>query len=295
MTDRLYYHDSFLYDFDAEVSELLDTPRPAIVLDQSAFYPASGGKVFDIGFNTTDSGLKLRGAEVGDAEDGRVVHYLEAPPKDLKPGAHVHGHIDAVRRRDHMQQHSGQHVLSAAYLRLHKMPTVSCHMADDYWSIDLDTPALTKAQIESAERLANEIILENRPVEIRFVTRDEAGKLGLRKVPVADREELRIIDIRDVDISACGGTHVNQTGQIGCVLLRKTEKVRQGWRVEFVAGQRAVVTARRDFTGLTEAAVLFSAHIYDVPQQARKALDEHSFLLIHHQQSLHNPSPPLPP
>jgi alanyl-tRNA synthetase len=154
------------------------------------------------------------------------------------------------------------------------MPTVSFHMADDYCSIDLDTPTLTKDQIESAERLANEIILENRAVDIRFVTREEAGKLGLRKVPVTDRDELRIIDIHDWDLSACGGTHVNQTGQIASVLLRKVEKVRQGWRVEFVAGQRAVATARRDFTTLTETAALFSAHIYDVPLQARKSLDE---------------------
>ena len=133
---------------------------------------------------------------------------------------------------------------------------------------------LTKEQIESAERLANEIILENRAVDIRFVTREEAGKLGLRKVPVTDRDELRIIDIRDWDLSACGGTHVNQTGQIASILLRKAEKVRQGWRVEFVAGQRAVATARRDFTALTEAGALFSAHIYDVPQQVRKSLDQ---------------------
>jgi alanyl-tRNA synthetase len=147
-------------------------------------------------------------------------------------------------------------------------------MADDYCSIDLDTPTLTKDQIEAAERLANEIILENRTVDIRFVTREEAGKLGLRKLPPAERDELRLIDIHDFDLSACGGTHVNQTGQIGCVLLRKTEKVRQGWRVEFVAGQRAVATARRDFTTLTEAAALFSAHIYDVPQQAGKSLEE---------------------
>src|SRR5258708_12126468 len=211
MTDRLYYHDSFLYDFDAEVSELLDTPRPAIILDQTAFYPTSGGQVFDIGFITTDSGLKLRVAEVADAEDGRVVHYLEAPPKDLKPGAHVHGHIDAVRRRDHMQQHSGQHVLSAAFLRLHKIPTVSFHMADDYCSIDLDTPTLAKEQIESAERLANEIILENRAVDIRFVTRDEAGKLGLRKVPVTERDDLRIIDIPAFHPSASRGPHAAHT------------------------------------------------------------------------------------
>jgi alanyl-tRNA synthetase len=147
-------------------------------------------------------------------------------------------------------------------------------MADDYCSIDLDTPTLTQKQIESAERLANEIILENRPLEVRFVTREEAGKLGLRKVPVTDRNELRIIDIRDWDLSACGGTHVAQTGQIASVLLRKAEKVRQGWRVEFVAGQRAVATARRDFTALTETAALFSAHIYDVQQQAQKSLDE---------------------
>ena len=173
-----------------------------------------------------------------------------------------------------MQQHSGQHVLSSAFVRLFGMATVSFHMAGDYCSIDLDTPTLKKEQIEAAERLANEIILENRPVEIRFVTRDEAGKLGLRKPPATDRDELRIIDIRDVDVSACGGTHVNQTGQIGCILLRKAERVRQGWRVEFVAGQRAVATARRDFSTLTETAAMFSAHIYDVPQQARKALDE---------------------
>jgi alanyl-tRNA synthetase len=147
-------------------------------------------------------------------------------------------------------------------------------MADDYCSIDLDVPALTKEQIESAERLANEIILENRAVDVRFVTRDEATKLGLRKLPPTERDELRLIDIRDFDLTACGGTHVAQTGQIASILLRKVEKVRQGWRVEFVAGQRAVSTARRDFTTLTEAAALFSAHIYDVPQQARKSLDE---------------------
>jgi alanyl-tRNA synthetase len=272
MTDRLYYHDSFLYDFDAEVRETTETPRPAVILDRSAFYPTSGGQVFDTGWLTTDS-AKLRVTEVADTEDGKVVHYIDAV-KDIKPGTRIRGLIDPVRRRDHMQQHSGQHVLSAAFVRLFDLHTVSFHMADDYCSIDLDTPALTKEQVEGAERLANEIILENRPVEIRFASREEAGKLGLRKIPVADRDELRIIDIHDFDLSACGGTHVNQTGQIGCILLRKTEKTRQGWRVEFVAGQRAVATARRDFTTLTESATLFSGHIYDVPQLVAKSLEE---------------------
>jgi len=275
MTDRLYYHDSFLYDFDAEVKQVLETPRPAVILDRTAFYPTSGGQVFDTGWMASDNGSdKLRVTEVADTEDGKVIHYLEAPIKDLKPGSRIRGFIDPTRRRDHMQQHSGQHVLSAAFMRLFEMPTVSFHMGDDYCSIDLDTPTLTKENIEAAERLANEIILENHPVDIRFVTRDEAANLGLRKLPPAERDELRLIDIRDFDLTACGGTHVNQTGQIGCILLRKSERVRPGYRVEFVAGQRAVATARRDFTTLTETAALFSAHIYDVPQQAGKLLDE---------------------
>jgi alanyl-tRNA synthetase len=273
MTDRLYYHDSFLYDFEAVVEEAAQAERPSLVLNRTAFYPTSGGQVHDTGWILAVD-QKSRVTEVAEAEDGRVVHYLEAPIKDLKPGTHIRAQIDSSRRRDHMQQHSGQHVLSAAFLCLFNMPTVSFHMGDDYCSIDLDTPTLTKDQIESAERLANEIILENRPVDIRFVTRDEAGKLGLRKIPPTERDELRLIDIHDFDLTACGGTHVRHTGQIGCILLRKSEKVRQGWRVEFIAGQRAVATAREDYSTLTEAAALFSTHIYDVPQQVRKSLDE---------------------
>ncbi len=285
MTERLYYHDSFLYDFEAQVREIADAPRPAIFLDRTAFYPTSGGQVFDTGV-ISNADEKLNVTEVADIEDGRVVHYLEAPPKSLRPGSNVRGQIDATRRRDHMQQHTGQHVLSAAFVRLFSMPTVSFHMGDDYCSIDLDTASISKDQIEQAQRLANEIILENRPVTIRFVNREEAAELGLRKLPPAERDELRLIDVEDFDLSACGGTHVNQTGQIGCVMLRKAEKVRQGWRVEFVAGQRAVATARRDFTTLTETAGLFSAHIYDVPQQTRKSLDEIRSLRKLREQSL---------
>jgi alanyl-tRNA synthetase len=273
MTERLYYQDSFLYDFDAEVCEVVETPRPAVVLDRTAFYPTSGGQIHDTGWLVFGD-EKHRVTEIVDAEDGRVVHYLEAPLKDVQPGNRVRGEIDASRRRDHMQQHSAQHVLSAAFVRLFNMPTVSFHMADDYCSIDLDTPSLSKEQVESAERMTNEIVLENRAVDIRFVTRDEAANLGLRKLPPTERDELRLIDIRDFDLTACGGTHVNGTGQIGGILLRKTERVRQGYRVEFVAGQRAVATARRDFSTLSETAALFSTHIYDVPQQARKSLDE---------------------
>jgi alanyl-tRNA synthetase len=273
MTDRLYYHDSFLYNFDAEVRCVVESPRPALILDRTAFYPTSGGQIHDTG-SIISSDTKFRVTEVADTEDGHIVHYLDAPLKNVQPGTRVRGEIDSARRRDHMQQHSAQHVLSSAFVRLFGMPTVSFHMADDYCSIDLDTPSLNKDQVESAERMANEIMIEDRPVDVRYVTRDEAENLGLRKLPPTERDQLRLVDIRDWDLTACGGTHVSSTGQIGGILLRKTEKVRQGYRVEFVAGQRAVSTARRDFSTLTETAALFSAHIYDVPQQARKSLDE---------------------
>jgi len=280
MTDRLYYSDSFLYNFDAEVRDVLESPRPALILDRTAFYPTSGGQIHDTGWLSLADGdaagasPKLHVTEVADTEDGRIVHYLEAPIKDIRPGARIHGEIDAAHRRDHMQQHSAQHVLSAAFVRLFNMPTVSFHMGDDYCSIDLDTATLTKEQVEAAEKLANEVMIDNRPVDVHYVTRDEAAGLGLRKLPPAERDQLRLIDVRDFDLTACGGTHVTQTGQIGGILLRKFEKVRQGYRVEFVAGQRAVVTARRDYATLTETASLFSAHIYDVPQQVGKALEE---------------------
>src|SRR5215468_2419654 len=292
MTERLYYHDPFLFEFEGEITEVVPAAeingRHGVFLDRTAFYPTSGGQVHDTGWITANNGAestRLRVAEVVETEDGRVVHYIEAD-KPPERGTKIRGTIDASRRRDHMQQHSGQHVLSAAFIRLFNVPTVSFHMGDDYCSIDLETPALTREHLEQTERLTNEIILENRPVQVRFVTRDEAGKLGLRKLPPAERDELRLIDIQEFDLNACGGTHVNQTGQIGCILLRKTEKVRQGWRIEFVAGQRAVATARRDFTTLTEAGAIFSAHIYDVPQQIRKSLDEIRALRKQGEQSL---------
>lgn len=279
MTDRLYYHDSFLHEFEGEITEVVPAAeingRHGVYLDRTAFYPTSGGQVYDTGWLSAVEGssAKLRVAEVAETEDGRIVHYIEA---DRAPerGTRVRGLIDPDRRRDHMQQHSGQHVLSAAFVRLFNLPTVSFHMGEDACSIDLDTPNFTLRQVEETEALANEIVQENRGVEIKFVTQAAAQELGLRKPPRSDKDELRLVDIRDFDLSACGGTHVQNTGQIGCILLRKTERVRQGWRVEFVCGQRAVATARHDYTTLGEAAGLFSSHIWDVPQQARKSLEE---------------------
>jgi alanyl-tRNA synthetase len=271
MTDRLYYHDSFLYDFDARVVEVFDSDgRSAIVLNRTAFYPTSGGQVHDVGVLQAD-GRQIAITEVADEEDGRILHFALRP---LAVGTQVHGTVDAPRRRDHVQQHSGQHVLSAAFIQLFNMPTVSFHMGEESCTIDLETNGLSAAQAQKAELLANEVIAEDRPVSIRFVPLEEARQLGLRKLPPKQTGDLRLIDITDFDLTACGGTHVRATGQIGSILLRKIEKVKQGVRVEFVCGLRAVNTARHDYSTLTEAASLYSSHIYDVPEQVRKSQAE---------------------
>jgi alanyl-tRNA synthetase len=289
-TERIYYRNPMQFEFDAKVVEVAPAREQfAVVLDRTAFYPTSGGQVFDTG-RLLFSGKRANVIDVSEREDdGAIVHYL-APPeaatapgpdvaeatevlKALSVGSEVRGEIDGERRRDHMQQHTGQHVLSAAFIRLFGFATVSFHMGAESCTIDLDTPTVAREQIVAAERLANEVIWENRPVEIRFSSVEEARTLGLRKLPPREGE-MRLIEVRDFDLCACGGTHVAHTGQIGGIAIRKSEKVRQGMRVEFVCGLRAVAAARKDFETLTAAAELFSAHIYELPAQIRKALDE---------------------
>ncbi len=280
MTERLYYTDSFLHQFDARVIAVGGQPGAvAVTLDRSAFYPASGGQLSDTGWlempGASGSASRIRVKEVAEDEStGDVLHLLADDSPSIEPGTKVSGTIDPERRRDHIQQHSGQHVLSAAFEKLFSFPTVSFHMGDESCTIDLATASIAARQLEAAEKLANEVIAEDRPVEIRFATPDEARTLGVRKIPPAEREKLRLIDMRDFDLNACGGTHVRSTGQIGGLLLRKYERVKQGVRVEFVCGLRAVRTARRDFQTLTDTAALFSTHIWELPQQAGKTLEE---------------------
>jgi alanyl-tRNA synthetase len=279
LTDRLYYSDSFLHEFDARVLSVTNASgRSAVMLDRSAFYPTSGGQNFDTGWLKFADGAndaRLRVMEVVEDENtGNVLHIVEGDAAGLAEGLSVRGAVDVERRRDHMQQHSGQHVLSAAFEKLYNFETVSFHMGDESCTIDLATPSINPEQMRAAEHLANEVVVNDDPVEIRFATPDEARTMGVRKIPAAERERLRLIDISGFDLNACGGTHVHRTGQIGAILLRKTEKVRQGTRVEFVCGLRAVAAARRDFETLTEAATLFSTHIHEVPRQIGKWQDD---------------------
>jgi alanyl-tRNA synthetase len=273
-TVRLYYRDSFLYDFQANVLEAEERDgKTLVVLDRTAFYPTSGGQVHDVGILAFGEGRASRilVVDVAEGEDGSIRHFTSHP---VPQGTSVYASIDAPRRLDHMQQHTGQHILSAAFVRLFDIPTVSFHMGAESCTIDLETSSLSAAQVESAERLANEIITEDRAVRIRFAALERARKLGVRKLPAKQTGELRLIDITDFDLTACGGTHASSTGQVGSILLRKVEKVKQGMRVEFVCGQRAVKTVRKDYATLVEAAGLYSAHIHDVPQQIQRSLEE---------------------
>ncbi|MEJ5370041.1 MAG: alanyl-tRNA editing protein [Bryobacteraceae bacterium] len=261
MTERLYYHDSYLTEFDAHLLEASDGGT-RVLLDRTAFYPASGGQPFDTG---TLNGVRVTAVEEDDA--GRVVHVLESP---LPEAGQVHGVIDWARRFEHMQQHTGQHLLSAVFEELFGFRTVSFHMGAAASTIELDAPLVTPEQLAAAERRANELVWQDVPVRVSF---EDAAAEGLRKEPGREGV-LRIITIEGIDRSACGGTHVRSTGQIGAVLVRRTERIRGQTRVEFLCGVRAIGRARADYTALDRTARLFSAALDDVPQAAAAALEQ---------------------
>jgi alanyl-tRNA synthetase len=276
MTERLYSADSFLTNFDAVVTDIQEVSRASgqsmwrVALDRSAFYPTGGGQPYDTGAltATSRSGAELTAEIVNVEEDdlGEVWHHTLKP---LVAGTAVRGSIDAARRLDHIQQHSGQHLLSAAFIEVCGARTVSFHLGEASSTIDLDVDNLTATTLERVEERANQIIAEDRPVTMSVVPRERAESLlaagELRKLPPR-QGDLRIITIADFDRNACGGTHVRSTGQIGGLHLRGLEKVKQGLRVEFVCGLRAARTARNDFNRLTEAAQQLSVGFEEVPQ-----------------------------
>ena len=236
MSTRLYYTDSSLTTFEARVIESgVSNDRSFVVLDQSAFYPTTGGQPYDTG---TLGDRRVMDVVEREA-DGAVLHVLDAP---LDVGAQVSGTVDWARRLDHMQQHTGQHVLSASFVRLFEIPTVSFHLGSGLSTIDLTgTPG--PDVIARAEDEANRVVWQNRPVSIRFVSEDEAAKLPLRKEPVR-AGTLRLIEVEDFDLSACGGTHVSRTGAIGIIAVQAWERYKGGTRISFVCGGRALAQFR---------------------------------------------------
>jgi alanyl-tRNA synthetase len=258
VTERLYYTDPYVRDFNAQV---IDSAGNRVYLDRTAFYPASGGQPFDTGTLGAS-----RVVEVIDEED-RIAHLIEGDP----PSGRITGCIDWDRRFDHMQQHSGQHLLSAVLHELFNVPTVSFHLGPDYSTIDVESPSIDERQLEQAQDRANAIVFENRPIQITF--EQQSVELGLRKA--SEREGvLRIISIEGIDRSACGGTHVRSTCDIGPVQIRKLERIRGNLRIEFLCGWRAIRRARADYAALAEAAKMFSSRLDEVPQMVNVALNK---------------------
>jgi alanyl-tRNA synthetase len=264
MTDRLYYPDSLLRQFTGRVIERRDTDRgPAVRLDRTAFYPTSGGQPYDTG---TLGGARV--LDVWDEDPDAVWHLLERPVE-----GEVEGAIDWPRRFDHMQQHTGQHLLSAGFVRLLEAPTLSFHLGTDDSSIDLDVAGVTWDGAFRVEREVNRVIWEDHPVEIHFVTNAEIGNVPLRKPPKV-AGTIRVVWIRDVDASACGGTHVPRTGAVGLVKIVRLERYKGGIRVGFLCGGRALAHYQRVLRGLQTVGADLSVHVDQVPETvARLAAD----------------------
>lgn len=272
ITERLYYADSHLIEFEARVVDVTERVSgwTAIILNRTAFYPTGGGQPSDTG--TLDG---LRVVECIDDGDRGVLHVVQGatPAKD----AIVHGRVDWPRRLDHMQQHTGQHILSQAFITLFNAPTRSFRVLDSSCEIDVELNEPTAEKIERAVELANNVIWEDRAITIRNVTSEQAAELDLRKEPSREGD-LRLIEIDGFDLTPCGGTHAYRTGEVGMIAVRSWERAKGLARIEFVAGTRTLADYRKANRSAREVAALFSAAREDVPQLAAQMLEENKDL-----------------
>lgn len=264
--ERLYYTDPYLTHFEADVVEVSTWEgHPAVVLDRTAFYPTGGGQPSDRG---ALGGVGVVGAEVREA-DGAILHLLAGEP----PTGRVVGEVDWARRFDHMQQHTGQHLLSAACERLLDAATVSFHLGAESSTIDLAVPRLPPAALEPVEEEVNRVIWEDRPVTARFVSPEELARLPLRRPPQVSGP-VRVVEVTDFECSPCGGTHVTHSGEIGLLKVLRVEYRGQETRVEFVCGGRALQDYRRKQQALLDAAAALTVGYWDLPAALARLQEE---------------------
>ncbi len=271
MTQHLYYENAYVKTFDAQIiGRRTIGERPAVVLDRTAFYPEGGGQPADRG--------TLGGAAVVDAvmdEDGAVVHLLDGVPPD---GEHVTGVLDWARRFDHMQHHTGQHMLSAAFIQVAGAQTVGFHLGEESVTIDLDTPALRDRDIDAAEDLANRAVWENLPVRAWFPKAEELAALEVRKAPDAAPGKLRIVQIGGMDATGCGGTHVAHTGEVGVVKVLKTGRRGDKTRVEFRCGARALLDYRQKNATAQALASALTVGTWELEEAIARLQDDYKTL-----------------
>jgi len=247
MKELLYYQDAMQREFTATVvrTGIEDDGRQYVVLSNTAFYPTGGGQPYDTG--------TLNNTNVIDVEkiNEEIRHYIEGDASTLS--GEVHGTLNWQRRFDHMQQHAGQHILTAAFVELFDAQTVSFHLGSEQVTIDIAVDSLSKEQLAAAEARANDIILENRPIETKWITEQELSNYNLRK-EVAVTGEIRLVIIPDFDYNGCGGTHPTSTGQVSAIKILGTEKMKGNVRVSFVCGQRVLAELAMRKTVLADVA-----------------------------------------
>jgi alanyl-tRNA synthetase len=271
-TERLYYSDSHLTEFDATVvaSSEIAPGCAGVVLDRTAFYPTGGGQPHDTG--------TLGGARVVDCvedEDDSVLHVVEGGA--FAVGARLTGRVDWGRRLEHIQQHTGQHILSQALVQLFDAPTRSFRMMESVCEIDVKLDDPSDEKIERAVDLANRIVWEDRAVRVLTVTPEEAAKLPLRK-DSAREGELRVVEIENFDLSPCGGTHAARAGEVGVIVARSWERAKGLTRIEFAAGVRALADYRLANRAAREVGATFSVAREDAPAHAARLLEENKQL-----------------
>ncbi len=265
MTKRLYRTNSYLTNFEARIVRTLEhNGKTALILDQTAFYPTAGGQPNDLG--------EINGVRVVDVIElgDEIVHVLETPhPNPLPPGEGVSGEIDWPRRFDHMQQHSGQHVLSQAFVRVAGLDTIAVHIGADEDTLDLPTPKLAPELIERAEAEANRVLSKDIPFVVYEVSDVDLPRIPLRKPP-KDAGLIRIVEVKDYDWSACGGTHVRSTAQIGLIKIMRAEKRGNETRVTFRCGLRALADYSRLNTMTSKLMEMTSAGRYEISTVVEK-------------------------
>lgn len=258
MRELFYYQDAMMQQFKAHVERTgIEDTRPYIVLSNTAFYPTGGGQPHDTG--------KINNLSVVDVEkvDDEIRHYVEGTIDAIKNlSGEVTGIIDWERRFDHMQQHCGQHILTAAFVELFDFPTVSFHLGTELVTIDLVAAQITEEQLAKVEKRANEIVLENRPIETKWVSKEELSQYPLRKDVSVD-EDIRLVIIPDYDYNGCGGTHPTSTGQVSSIKIMGIEKMKKNTRVSFVCGNRLLSQLAMRKTVLSNVARQLS-----VPEEA---------------------------
>lgn len=266
MTNKLYYEDPSIQCFKAKVIE--QQPN-YVVLSETAFYSTGGGQPHDLGL--------INGIEVTNVEviDGEIRHFLTNPLPDNT--TEVNGEIDWERRFDHMQQHAGQHILSAAFEQLFKFQTISFHLGKDTVTIDLNVTEVSEQQLMETEQLANQIILENRLIETKWVTEKELSNYKLRKA-TSLKENIRLVIIPDFDYNACGGTHPISTGQVRAIKILQTEKQKKAVRVEFICGERILTHLHRKHQVLVNLVSILSTPENKIMNATKNLLTQNSRL-----------------